>query len=41
VRGRVLARCTKERGMLPNFVAVNYFDEGGLFRAVDQLNGVS
>ncbi|HEY7104259.1 MAG TPA: hypothetical protein VH573_21700 [Mycobacteriales bacterium] len=36
-----LARCRHERGMLPNFVAVNYFDEGGLFRAVDQLNGVS
>ena len=36
-----LARCRKERGMLPNFVAVNYFSEGDLFRAVDQLNGVA
>jgi hypothetical protein len=41
VLGPYLARCTKERGMLPNFVAVNFFDEGDLFRAVDQLNGVS
>jgi hypothetical protein len=41
VLGPYLARCRQERGMLPNFVAVNYFDEGGLFRAVDQLNGVS
>jgi len=39
VLGPYLARCEKERGMLPNFVAVNFFDEGDLFRAVDQLNG--
>jgi hypothetical protein len=41
VLGPYLARCEKERGMRPNFVAVNFFDEGDLFRAVDQLNGVS
>jgi hypothetical protein len=35
-----LARCRRERGMLPNFVAVNYFDQGDLFGAVDELNGV-
>jgi hypothetical protein len=35
-----LARCEAERGTRPNFVAVNYFDEGDLFRAVDELNGV-
>ncbi len=39
VLGPFLARCEKERGMLPNFVAVNFFNEGDLFRAVDQLNG--
>jgi hypothetical protein len=41
VLGPYLARCEKERGMLPNFVAVNFFEEGDLFRAVDQLNGLS
>jgi hypothetical protein len=35
-----LARCRQERGMLPNFIAVNYFDQGDLFGAVDKLNGV-
>ena len=41
VLGPYLARCKQERGMLPNFVAVNFFNEGDLFRAVDQLNGIS
>jgi hypothetical protein len=41
VLGPYLDRCRTERGMLPNFVAVNFFNEGGLFRAVDELNGVS
>jgi hypothetical protein len=40
VLGPYLARCEKERGMLPNFVAVNFFDQGDLFRAVDRLNGL-
>ena len=32
-------RCQTERGRLPNFVAVNFYDEGDLFRVVDRLNG--
>ncbi len=40
VLGPYLERCRRERGMLPNFVAVNFFDLGDVFRAVDQLNGV-
>jgi hypothetical protein len=36
----ILVKCQKERGQLPNFIAVNYFNEGDLFRAVDTLNGV-
>jgi hypothetical protein len=26
--------------MLPNFIAVNFYNEGDLFRVVDELNGV-
>ena len=40
VLGPYLDRCRQERGMLPNFVAVNFYDEGDLFTAVDRLNGV-
>ena len=40
VLGPYLDRCRQERGMLPNFVAVNFYDEGDLFPAVDRLNGV-
>jgi hypothetical protein len=40
VLGPYLAKCAAERGTRPNFVAVNYFDQGDLFRAVDELNGV-
>jgi hypothetical protein len=36
-----LAQCREQRSRIPNFVAVNYFNEGDLFRAVDQLNGVN
>jgi hypothetical protein len=39
VLGPYLRKCEAERGMRPNFVAVNYFDQGDLFRAVDELNG--
>jgi hypothetical protein len=39
VLARYLARCRQERGQLPNFVAVNFFNEGDVFRAVDALNG--
>lgn len=35
-----LSRCRQERGHIPNYVAVNYFNEGELFRAVDHLNGL-
>ena len=34
-----LQRCREERGRIPNFVAVNYFNEPDVFRAVDHLNG--
>jgi hypothetical protein len=41
---RVLApyaeQCRQERDMIPNFVAVNFYDQGDLFRVVDELNGV-
>ncbi|MDQ1249226.1 MAG: hypothetical protein QG597_3600 [Actinomycetota bacterium] len=33
-------QCQAERGQIPNFVAVNYYNLGGLFDVVDQLNGV-
>jgi hypothetical protein len=36
-----VARCQQERGMLPNYVAVNFYNEGDVFRVVDQLNGVN
>jgi hypothetical protein len=32
-------RCKRERGHLPNFVAVNYAEDGDLLRVVDDLNG--
>jgi hypothetical protein len=35
-----LRRCESERGQLPNFVAVNFYDQGDLFRVIDTLNGV-
>jgi hypothetical protein len=35
-----LQRCHGQRGHLPNFVAVNFYNEGDVFRAVDQLNGL-
>ncbi|HEX6394348.1 MAG TPA: hypothetical protein VFZ97_12985 [Acidimicrobiales bacterium] len=36
-----LQRCQAERQHLPNFVAVNFYNEGDVFRAVDQLNGLA
>jgi hypothetical protein len=36
-RGR---RCRRERDLLPNIVAVDFYDEGGLLQAVDVLNGL-
>lgn len=35
-----MLRCQKERGMIPNFVAVNYYNRGDLFRVVNALNRV-
>ncbi len=34
-----LRRCERERGQLPNFVAVNFYDQGDLVSVVDTLNG--
>jgi hypothetical protein len=34
-------RCRRERGLQPNIVAVDFYDEGDLIGAVDVLNGVS
>jgi hypothetical protein len=36
-----VSRCRAERHHLPNFVAVNYYDQGDLFRVVNALNGVN
>jgi len=33
-------RCKKERGMLPNIIAVDFYRSGDLFAVVDSLNGV-
>jgi hypothetical protein len=33
-------RCEVERGRLPNFLAVNFYNIGDLMAAVDELNGV-
>ncbi len=33
-------RCAAERGLLPNIVAVDFYDEGDLLGAVDILNGL-
>jgi hypothetical protein len=34
-------QCEQERGKLPNFIAVNFYQNGDVFRVVDELNGVS
>jgi hypothetical protein len=42
-RGVLLPRaekCQKERGLLPNFVAVDFYDRGDLFGVVRTLNGL-
>lgn len=36
-----LRECEQERGRLPNYVAVDFYDRGDLFESVDDLNGVS
>lgn len=40
VLGPYVERCRRERGQIPNFVAVNYVDQGDLYSVVDRLNGV-
>jgi hypothetical protein len=32
--------CEQERGQLPNYIAVNFHRLGGLFEAVEELNGI-
>jgi hypothetical protein len=32
--------CMAERGHLPNFIAVNFYDKGDLLRVVDTMNGL-
>jgi hypothetical protein len=42
-RGVLLKRarqCQRERGLLPNFVAVDFYDRGDLMGVVDTLNGL-
>jgi hypothetical protein len=38
VLGERALRCDAERGLLPNLVAVDFYERGDLFRVVDQLN---
>jgi Short repeat of unknown function (DUF308) len=41
VLGGHLQACEDERGLLPNYVAVNFYDQGDLFDVVDEINGIS
>jgi hypothetical protein len=41
VLGERVQQCQRERGMLPNFVGVNFYDIGDTADVVDDLNGVS
>lgn len=40
VLGARLTQCRQERGLLPNFVAVDNYDQGDLLGQVDRLNGL-
>ena len=40
VLGTRARRCQAERGLLPNLVAVDFYERGDLFRVVDELNGL-
>jgi hypothetical protein len=40
VLGPRVEQCQDERGMLPNFVGVNFYDIGDVGAVVDDLNGV-
>lgn len=35
-----VSQCQRERGMIPNYVAVDFYDRGDLLEVVDKLNGV-
>lgn len=35
-----MVTCQRQRRMIPNYVAVNYYSQGDLFEVVDALNGV-
>ena len=39
VLGERVRQCRDERGQIPNFVAVNWYNQGQLLEVVDQLNG--
>lgn len=39
VLGQRVRQCREQRGQIPNFVAVNWYDQGDLLTVVDQLNG--
>ncbi len=41
VLGPRVEQCQEERGMLPNFVGVNYYSIGDLLPVVNELNGVA
>jgi hypothetical protein len=41
VLGTRARRCMELRGQLPNLLAIDFVDQGALFRVVDDLNGVS
>jgi uncharacterized membrane protein HdeD (DUF308 family) len=40
VLGERVRECQQERGQIPNFVAVNWYDQGELLPVVNELNGV-
>jgi hypothetical protein len=40
VLSKRVKQCWAERDMVPNLVAVNWYDRGDLFRVVDEVNGV-
>ncbi|TXH43683.1 MAG: hypothetical protein E6Q90_06250 [Actinobacteria bacterium] len=40
VLGPRVQQCQAERGQIPNFVAVNYYNLGDVFGVVDRLNGL-
>lgn len=40
VLGSRVSACQRARGMLPNYVAVDFYDRGDLFAVVDELNRI-